>query len=214
MKEFFQFDKKTINTKIIPFTVVIFLGLILNRPYDTLSFIVSSLFWIGVLGELYYLYQGFKNNIWWKGSQKYFIICSFVFFAMHEFLEEKLSPFLIEHQVMGKEFKYWHLTTPTSKNPTWIRLKLNKRDKTYEIWAVRPDNGNWGTSTKGKLSSITKQRYKDNGKIYYAIYLEDFPFYSNRTMLSFSSAFDDEPSLKTDDLLYILDEGDEKNPWH
>lgn len=193
---------------------LIILGLVLEivkNPYGVLYNVVSSLFWIGLIIGIIYFIIGAKTSNWWRDYQKYLLISSIVVLALNGQLEYELTPNLIKYNVYGKGIKFWHFTGATS-DKTWIRLKLNK-DKTYEIWAVRPNAESWGASTKGKLSEVSKQRYTDNGKVYYAVYLEDFPFSGERSMLAFNDAFDDVISLVVDKKIYTLMEGDNFNPW-
>jgi hypothetical protein len=190
------------------------LGLVLEiikNPYGVIFYAVYSLFWIGVIILVIYFITGVKTSNWWKDYQKYLLITSIVILALNGQLEYELTPHLIKYNVYGKGIKFWHFTGATS-DKTWIRLKLDM-DKTYEIWAVRPNAESWGASTKGKLSEVSKQRYTDNGKVYYAVYLEDFPFSGERSMLTFDDAFDDLISLVVDKKIYTLMEGDDYNPW-
>ena len=112
---------------IIAVCLTVTLGIVLGvakDPYNILSKIVSSLFWIGLVPLIAYIIIGIKTADWWKGFQKYLLITSVLFFALNGQLEDSLSPILIEHNFWGKREKSWHLTSAT-QDKTWVRLRLN-----------------------------------------------------------------------------------------
>ncbi len=200
--------------KIIAVVIFAILGLATKYPYDVVSWFITLLYLSAVILFIILVRRMIKENeIWiWKGSasQKYRFLGMFLIFYFTPDLEKKISPIFIDEHIVGKNGKFWHSTSQSEK--IWVRLKLNP-NKTYEIWSALPNSGNWGKSTTGKLSNVTKQRYTDNGKTYYAIYLENFPFYADRTMIAFTDAFDGSPSFKSDNLHYALSQGDKENPW-
>ena len=207
-------EKWNSKSSIISIFILILIVLI-KYPNQTLTFVISASWWLAFVFCGIYFIQGFRNNKWWGKIQGGFLIGFFVLSVVNGYLADKCSPYLIKYCVFGSDsFKYYHYTVPSSKK-SWIRLRIN-RNKTWELWNVKPDAGSWGNPITGKLSDIKTQRYSDNGKLFYAIYLEHFPFYGEQTLLSFENAMDDTPFMKygEDDWgQFVLDEGDDINPW-
>ncbi len=213
-KSKFKLSKDSPIVKIIAGVIILILGLATKYPYDVVSWFISLLYLSAVILFIILVRGVYKRSESgnWKGtaSLKYMFIGILLIFFFTPWLQKKTSPIFIDEHIVGKNGKFWHSTSQSEK--VWVRLKLNP-NKTYEIWSARPNSGNWGKSTTGKLSNVTKQRYTDNGKTYYAIYLENFPFYADRTMIAFTDAFDGSPSFKSDNLHYALSQGDKENPW-
>ena len=185
---------------------------IIKKPISTVHSLISSLYWINIILFFLYITIGIKTSIWWNGFQKYIFIVFIFLLIAHAKLATYPHVELMKYNIYGNVEKFWHFTAPTSDH-TWIRLKLTSKN-TYEIWAVRPNAENWGISTKGNITNFQKQRYTDNGNIYYAVYLENFPFNGERSMLVFDDAFDDYIELVVSkNQTYTLLEGDDLNPW-
>ena len=204
------FTKEFNYSKIFALLIFLILGVILNKPYAALSWIISFLFWVAIIVGLIYIIVGARTRNWWSGFQKYLLIISIASNICNVVLEDVLDPYLINYNIYGSSEKYWHLTVP-GQDKLWIRLKLNANN-TYSIWMVKPNYGDWLKPKSGKLSTLTKQRFTDSGNNYYALYLEDYPFVGERTMLVFQNAFRT-PTLHFNNDIYSLDEGDNIDPW-
>jgi amino acid transporter len=200
--------------KIIAVVIFAILGLATKYPYDVVSWIINLLYLTVLILFIILVrdvYKRSESGNWNNYAYLIYMVlgCAFII-SFTPWLQKKVSPIFIDEHIVGKKGKFW-VSTKSGEN-VWIRLKLNP-NKTYEIWSARPNSGTWGTSSTGQLSNVTKQRYTDNGKTYYAIYLENFPFHSDRTMIAFTDAFDDQPSYKSDNLHFILSSVDNENPW-
>jgi len=203
-KKIFSKNKKiTLENRIALYGSILFLLLIIIFALKDFVFLyLKNYYLITIILLSIYIFKGAKSKKWFNGIQGLLVLV--IILTFFSAISLKDSNYFLSQQ----QYNNYHSTVIS--DDLWINLSI-KNDNTYEIQLASPNDGKWGNSKKGKISSLTKQRYNDTGQEYYCFYLEDYPFYGERTMVAFEDAFSI-VELKYNSSYYTLSNG-LKNPW-
>jgi hypothetical protein len=196
-------DKYTLENRFALYLSIAFIILILIFALkDFIYLYLKNYLLISSILLSIYIIAGIKTKNWLGGIQGLLISALIITFISSMSLKDS------DYFLRSRQYGDFHSTS--IGDDLWINLKI-KKEGFYEIQFASPKDGSWGSLKKGKISSLRKQRYTDNGQEYYCFYLENCPFNGERTMVAFEHAFDG-VQLKFNNSLYLLSDGI-GNPW-
>ena len=118
---------------------------------DISIFFFQNNYIISVLALSIYVLYGIKKHTWVNGFQKFLLSIIFIALILGTSFQES------KYFLNLKQYSEFHNTKVGSD--LWFNLKI-KDNNTYEIQVASPKDGKWVDVKKGKISALTKQRYR------------------------------------------------------